>query len=70
MTSLPPSGKQVELRFGEQHAVIVEAGGGLRRYGVADRPVLDGYPSSELASGGRGQMLLAVAEPACRRPVV
>ncbi len=58
MTALPPSGKQVELRFGEQRAVIVEVGGGLRRYDIGDRRVLDGYPRDELASGGRGQVLL------------
>jgi aldose 1-epimerase len=57
MTSLPPSGIQVELRHGEHHAVIVEAGGGLRSYSLAGRPILDGYPEQELAGGGRGQVL-------------
>jgi aldose 1-epimerase len=57
MTSLPPSGIQVELRHGEQRAVIVEAGGGLRSYTLAGRPILDGYPEDEMAGGGRGQVL-------------
>jgi aldose 1-epimerase len=57
MTSLPPSGIQVDLRHGDHHAVIVEAGGGLRSYTLAGRPILDGYPEQELAGGGRGQVL-------------
>jgi aldose 1-epimerase len=52
-----PSGRQVELRHGEQRAVIVENGGGLRTYAVGERPVVDGYPEGDLASGGRGQVL-------------
>jgi aldose 1-epimerase len=57
MTSLPPSGIQVELRHGEHRAVIVEAGGGLRSYTLAGRPILDGFAEEEMASGGRGQVL-------------
>jgi aldose 1-epimerase len=57
-TPIPPSGRQVELVHGDHRAVIVENGGGLRAYAVGDRPVVDGYPESELASGGRGQVLL------------
>jgi aldose 1-epimerase len=53
-----PSGEQHEIRFGDQHAVIVEVGGGLREYGVGARAVLDGYALEEMASGGRGQVLL------------
>ena len=41
----------------EHRAVIVENGGGLRSYDVGDRPILDGYAESELAGGGRGQVL-------------
>ena len=52
-----PSGRQVEMRHGEQHAVVVENGGGLRSYVADGREVLDGYPEGELASGGRGQVL-------------
>jgi aldose 1-epimerase len=37
-----PSGEQVELAFGDQRAVVVEVGGGLRAYSTGGRPVLDG----------------------------
>jgi aldose 1-epimerase len=60
--SEPPSGKQVDIfsfsRQGRQRATIVEVGGGLREYLVDDQPVLDGYALDEMASGGRGQILL------------
>ena len=52
-----PSGGQFELRYGEQRANIVEVGGGLRRYTVGDREVLDGYGEDELCRSGRGQVL-------------
>jgi aldose 1-epimerase len=54
----PPSGEQVELAFGDQRAVVVEVGGGLRTYEAGGRPVLDGYPEDELCSSGRGQLLI------------
>src|SRR6478609_2457105 len=43
MALLPPSGRQYELRHGDQRAVVVEVGGGLRLYEVGGRPVLDAY---------------------------
>ena len=49
----PPSGEQFEIRHGEQRAVVVEVGGGLREYG----DVLFGYGVDEMCSGGRGQVL-------------
>jgi aldose 1-epimerase len=52
-----PSGEQVELAHGDQRAVVVGVGGGLREYRVADTPVLDGYRADELCSSGRGQLL-------------
>jgi aldose 1-epimerase len=54
----PPSGQQIELRYGPQRAVVVEVGGGLRDYRVADRPVLDGFAVERMADGGRGQPLV------------
>jgi aldose 1-epimerase len=54
----PPSGRQVEIRHAGQRATIVEVGGGLREYVVDDQRVLDGYAADEMASGGRGQILL------------
>jgi aldose 1-epimerase len=56
--SEPPSGTQVEIRHRGQRATIVEVGGGLREYVVDDQPILDGYGADEMASGGRGQILL------------
>jgi aldose 1-epimerase len=53
-----PSGEQYELAHGEQRAVIVEVGAGLRRYLVGERDVLDGYARDEMCRSGRGQVLL------------
>jgi aldose 1-epimerase len=55
---LSPSGEQFEIAFGEQRAVAVEVGGGLRTYSVAGEDVLDGYGVDEMATGGRGQVLI------------
>jgi aldose 1-epimerase len=51
-------GEQIEIRAGEHHAVVVELGAGLRSYEIGGRPVLDGYGPDELASAGRGQVLM------------
>lgn len=53
-----PSGEQVELLLGEQRAVVVGFGGGLRTYAVGDRPLLDGYGDDEICGSGRGQLLV------------
>ena len=59
VTDVPhPSGEQFELAHGDQRAVVVEVGGGLRRYAVGDWEVLDGYAAEERISSGRGQMLI------------
>jgi len=60
MTDLPrpPSGEQVEIAFGDQEAVVVEVGGGLRTYSVAGRELLDGYGPDEMSTSGRGQVLI------------
>jgi aldose 1-epimerase len=55
---IAPSGEQVEIAFGDQRAVVVEVGGGLRSYTVAGRDVLDGYGPDERARSGRGQVLV------------
>jgi aldose 1-epimerase len=52
-----PSGTQVEVRHGDQCAIVVEQGGGLRTYDVGGVAVLDGYGADEMVSGGRGQVL-------------
>jgi len=53
-----PSGEQVEIVHDDQRAVVVEVGGGLRSYSVADRDVLDGYGAGEMCASGRGQVLM------------
>jgi aldose 1-epimerase len=55
---LSPSGVQVELAFGEQRAVVVGVGAGLRTYSVGRRSLLDGYGDDEICSSGRGQLLV------------
>ena len=53
-----PSGEQFEIAFENQRAVVVEVGGGLRTYSVAGRDVVDGYGADEMATAGRGQLLI------------
>jgi aldose 1-epimerase len=53
-----PTGEQIELRARDQRAVVVEVGAGLRAYTVAGRAVLDAYDESEMATAGRGQVLM------------
>jgi aldose 1-epimerase len=55
---IPTSGRQVELSHGDQRAVVVEVGGGLRTYEAAGLALLDGYGEDELCRSGRGQVLL------------
>ncbi|MBV8195063.1 MAG: hypothetical protein JOY80_05990, partial [Candidatus Dormibacteraeota bacterium] len=52
-----PSGRQHEMRSGEQRVVVVSVGGGIREYEVAGTPLLDGYAVDAMADGGRGQLL-------------
>jgi aldose 1-epimerase len=56
--TISPSGRQVALVFGNQEAAITEVGGGLRAYTVGGRPVIDGFDQADMASGGRGQLLI------------
>lgn len=58
MAPRSPSGEQIEIRQGEQRAVAVTVGGGLRLYEIAGRPVLDGYADDAIADGARGQLLV------------
>jgi aldose 1-epimerase len=53
-----PSGRQYEIRNGDQAAVITEVGATLRRYIRAGRDVLDGFGEEEMCSVARGQPLL------------
>src|SRR5262249_2575533 len=54
----PPSGEQFEIAFEDQRVVVTEVGGGLRTYSVGSWDVLAGYDVEEMASGGRGQVLI------------
>lgn len=53
-----PSGRQCEIGHGDQRAVVVEVGGGLRTYSYRGFDVLDGYDVGEMCRGGRGQPLI------------
>jgi aldose 1-epimerase len=55
---IAPSGEQIEIEFGEQRAVVVGVGGGLRSYSAAGRELLDGYGVDQMSTSGRGQVLL------------
>ncbi|MCA1713353.1 MAG: aldose 1-epimerase family protein [Actinobacteria bacterium] len=57
-SALPPSGAQVLLEHGDQRAVVVEVGGGLRTYSVGGVEVLDGYGEREMVSAARGLPLI------------
>ena len=52
-----PSGAQWIISHGEQEAILVEVGGGLRRWRVAGTDLLDGYEADELCAGSAGQVL-------------
>ena len=55
---ISPSGEQIEIASGDQRAVVVEVGGGLRTYAVGGRELLDGYAPDEMCRSGRGQQLI------------
>jgi aldose 1-epimerase len=55
---ISPSGEQITIAAGDQQAVIVEVGGGLRSYVVAGCALVDGYGADQMSSSGRGQVLI------------
>jgi aldose 1-epimerase len=55
---IAPSGEQIVIAAGDQQAVVVEVGGGLRSYSVGGREFVDGYRADEMSSSGRGQVLI------------
>lgn len=57
-TEPPASGRQTELFWGPHRVVVVEVGGGLRRYRYEGQEVLDGYAADEVATSARGQLLV------------
>ncbi len=55
---IAPSGEQIEIAAGDQQAVVVEVGGGLRSYSAGGRQLVDGYRADEMSSSARGQVLI------------
>jgi aldose 1-epimerase len=55
---IAPSGEQITITAGDQQAVVVEVGGGLRSYSAGGRELIDGYRADEMSSSGRGQVLI------------
>jgi aldose 1-epimerase len=53
-----PSGEQWTIRHGSHEATVVELGGGLRTFTVDGHDVLAGYAEDEVASSGRGPVLV------------
>ncbi|MFI8280178.1 aldose 1-epimerase family protein [Streptomyces sp. NPDC085929] len=52
------TGAQFRLTCGPQTVVVVELGGALRHYSVAERLIVDGFDADDPIEGGRGQLLL------------
>jgi aldose 1-epimerase len=55
---VPPSGEQYEIVHGDERAVIVEVGGGIREYVHADRDVLHPYAVDSRCDGAHGTPLI------------
>jgi aldose 1-epimerase len=55
---IAPSGEQIAITAGDQQAVVVEVGGGLRSYTAGGQELVDGYKADEMSSSGRGQVLI------------
>lgn len=53
-----PSGEQFEISASGYRAVVTECGGSLRLLEHEGRPLVDGFAEDEMASGGRGQLLV------------
>ncbi len=55
---VPPSGEQFQIAHGDQHATIVEVGGGVREYVSGGRDVLHPYPLEAMCDGAHGAPLI------------
>jgi aldose 1-epimerase len=55
---LAPSGEQFEISHGDQRAVLVEVGGGIRSYTCGDRDVLEPYAEQDMCDGAHGTPLI------------
>ncbi len=58
MSVIAPSGEQIAIELGDQRAVVVGVGAGLRVYSVGGRDLVNGYGVDEMATAGRGQVLI------------
>jgi aldose 1-epimerase len=58
MSTSLATGKQYELRFGDQYACATELGAALRAYRDGAGPLVDEFGHDEPISGGRGQTLI------------
>lgn len=52
------SGQQFAISAGDQHATIVEVGGGIREYRAGDRDVLQPYPAEQMCDAAHGAPLI------------
>ena len=53
-----PSGEQYDIAAAGYAAVVTESGAALRSLTHHGRDLVDGFPEGEMASGGRGQLLM------------
>lgn len=53
-----PSGEQFEIQAAGYRAVITESGAALRHLSHEGTPLIDGFSEDQMASGGRGQLLM------------
>lgn len=53
-----PSGLQHRISHDDQHATIVEVGGGIREYHIEGRDILDPYPVDAICDGAHGTPLI------------
>jgi len=58
MSVIAPSGEQIAIELGDQRAVVVGVGAGLRAYSVGSHDLVNGYGVDEMATAGRGQVLI------------
>ncbi len=58
MASVPPSGEQFEIAFGDQRATIVEVGAGVREYAHGERDVLQPYAADAMCDAAHGAPLI------------
>jgi aldose 1-epimerase len=56
--AVPPSGQQFEITHGDQRAMIVEVGGGVREYVNGHREVLQPYALEAVCDGAHGAPLI------------